>query len=35
MLNHDTLLAQTGDVLSRLGVELPQADGRPGRRPPR
>ena len=27
MLNHDTLLAQTRDVLSRLGVELPQAAG--------
>ena len=23
MLNHDTLRAQTQDVLSRLGVELP------------
>src|SRR6202167_6735942 len=30
MLNHDTLLAQTGDVLSRLGVELPAGAGQPG-----
>jgi len=29
MLNHDTLLAQTGDVLSRLGVELPPTAGQP------
>ena len=27
MLNHDTLRSQTQDVLSRLGVELPKADG--------
>ena len=30
MLNHDTLRAQTQDVLSRLGVELPRR--RPGGR---
>src|ERR1700733_7672266 len=30
MLNHDTLRAQTSDVLSRLGVELPQDAGQAG-----
>src|ERR1700733_2282435 len=29
MLNHATLLAQTGDVLARLGVELPPGGGQP------
>ena len=29
MLNHDTLRAQTQDVLSRLGVELPPGAGQP------
>ena len=29
MLNHDTLRAQTRDVLSRLGVELPPGAGQP------
>src|ERR1700721_2296830 len=35
MLNHDTLRAQTQDLLSRLGAELPPAAGPDPPGPPR